>query len=302
MSRILITGAKGLLGHHLSQALSQKGFEVVGLDAGFPVDHASWGDIVDRDRLRSLADGCQGIVHLAAVSRVIWGEQDPEKCRQVNIAGTENVLQVAREIDSRPWVLYASSREVYGQQDKLPVQEDAALQPLNVYAHTKVTAERLVREGREQGLKTAIVRYSSVYGSIQDHSDRVLPAFCRAAVCGENLRIEGLQNLFDFTYIEDAVAGTIALIQRLEQGDLSLPPIHLTTGKGTTLLEAAEMAIAAAHSSSQIREAPPRSYDVARFVGDPARANQLLHWKARVSLEDGIQRLVTAFQQERATS
>jgi len=293
--QILITGSEGLVGTHLTQALPTKCYKVKSLDVKFSPFHTNSGNILEMNGLRQAAQGCMGIIHLAAVSRVIWGERDPKQCWQTNVIGTQNVLQVALEQKHRPWVIFASSREVYGQPTKLPANEESQLQPVNIYARSKVAAEQAVNEARIAGLRTAIVRLSNVYGSINDHTDRVVPAFSRGAAMGTPLRVEGDKHTFDFTHISDTISGILGLIEVLVNGENQLPPIHLLTGRPTTLGQLAELANAAGGNSSKMMMAPPRSFDVAHFYGDPSRAKALLGWSAHISIENGVQQLVKAF-------
>ena len=149
LRRILITGSEGLVGSALRAALEARGTEVAGLDVRGAGDEE--GDVRDAERIRQAAAGCCGIVHLAAVSRVVWGERDPENCWAVNVGGLRNVLAAAATVraksSGRPWVVFASSREVYGQPDRLPATEDTPLRPINVYGRSKVEGERLVEGG-----------------------------------------------------------------------------------------------------------------------------------------------------------
>src|SRR5690606_18739564 len=188
----------------------------------------------------------------AAVSRVIWGERDPALCRATNEGGTRNVLHAALASPRRPWIVFASSREVYGEPDALPVGEDAPLRPVNVYGETKIAGERLLEEARGAGLATAIVRLSNVYGSVHDHVDRVVPAFARSALAGDPLRIDGAEHTFDFTHIDDTARGIAAVIDALEAGERRLPAIHLLTGVPTTLGELASAAVDLAASASPL--------------------------------------------------
>ena len=176
---ILVTGSAGLIGSALSSALLRGDVSVIGLDlrAGAQLRL----DVRELSSRISELNDVSGIVHLAAVSRVIHGEQNPALCRSVNIEGTRAVLEVAARLPLRPWVILASSREVYGEQRELPVREDAKLQPVNVYARSKVQAEQSVWQARAEGLRACIVRFSSVYGSVHDYPDRVVPAFAIAA-------------------------------------------------------------------------------------------------------------------------
>lgn len=297
MSTFLITGSHGLVGTAMRRHLTAAGHHIRGLDLRTPTGPER-GDVrVPTDITRALAE-CDGVLHLAAVSRVIWGEQDPERCRATNVGGTRTVLQAALEAPRRPWVIFASSREVYGEPDALPVAEEAPLRPINVYGETKVAAEALMDDARAAGLQTAIVRLSNVYGSTEDHADRVVPAFARRALAGEPLRIDGAGHTFDFTHVDDTARGIAAVIEALQSGERALPPIHLLTGTPTTLGELAQAAVDLAGSSSPLVEGPPRSYDVARFYGDPRRARELLGWTPRVSVREGLAGLIAALRRE----
>ena len=277
--RILVTGSEGLVGRAMLATLEARGWETVGLDLrGAGTEH---GDVRDPGRVCEATAGCRGVVHLAAVSRVLWAERKPDDCRDTNIEGVRRVLEAALGATPRPWVLFASSREVYGQPRRLPTTEDAPLSPVNVYGRSKVEGERLVEQARASGIRAATVRLSNVYGSALDHADRVVPAFARAAVEGNAIRVDGPQCTFDFTHIDDTVRGMVAAMDRLDAGE-TLPPIHLLTGTPTTLRELAAMATALAGKSVPVVEAPPRTFDVSRFYGDPSRARNLLGWEARV--------------------
>jgi nucleoside-diphosphate-sugar epimerase len=133
---------------------------------------------------------------------------------------------------------------------------------------------------------------------VNDHADRVVPAFARAAVNGEALRVDGRDHTFDFTHLEDTVIGLIKMIELLRKENTAPPPLHLLTGCQTSLHELARLAIEAAGGSSSIREAPPRSYDVSHFFGDPDRAKEVLGWESMISIREGMSRLVKDFQDQ----
>lgn len=294
--RVLITGSSGLVGRALRAALRLRGIESDGLDLRGRGSEA--GDIRDFNRVRRAVRDCDGIVHLAAVSRVVWGERDPELCWRTNVEGLHNVLGAAAAQARPPWILFASSREVYGQPDALPATEDTPLRPVNIYGRSKAEGERLMTEARRTGLRTAIIRLSNVYGSPLDHADRVVPAFAQAAVRGQALRIDGADHTFDFTYIDDVTRGIADLVELLRSGSDAPPPIHFLTGQPTTLGQLASLAIEVAASGSSVQHAPPRSFDVARFYGSPERARSLLGWSPQVSLRTGLTRLINAFRRE----
>lgn len=293
MKKILVTGNLGLVGRHLTPLLENKGYVVQGFDKA-----NNTGNICDYDQLEKEMADCSGVIHLAAISRVIWGEQNPELCWNTNALASEELLKIALSRPEKPWVLVASSREVYGESAVLPVLDSAPVNPVNIYGQAKAYMEKRALEARNYGLNTAVIRLANVYGCTMDHRDRVLPAFCFNAVQNSDLRVDGREHLFDFTHVSDTVKGLCLVVEQLENNEINLPPIHLLPGIGTTLGEAAEMAVKIAGSNSRIIEAPPRSYDVSRFIGDPTQAEKLLGWQASITPEQGIQLLVKAFQKQ----
>ncbi|MBT4880187.1 MAG: NAD(P)-dependent oxidoreductase [Alphaproteobacteria bacterium] len=288
MITILITGSKGLIGSSISQLLETSGFRVVEYDNFYHKTHPGYGTLSNQELLSEKIKGCDGVIHLASVSRVIWGEQNPELCDKTNRIGTRNVIRAALTSSKKPWIIYASSREVYGEQEILPVQEDFSLKPMNIYAHSKVAAEKLITEVRREGLKTSILRFSNVFGGADDHVDRVIPAFSWGALNNQPLKIEGRENVFDFTHVEDVARGIFLVVAHLVQEESSLPPIHFTSGQGKTLGEAANIIIGKARSKSRLLELPPRNFDVSRFYGDPSRSKELLGWKTHYNFEQAI--------------
>jgi UDP-glucose 4-epimerase len=294
--KILITGSEGLIGSSLSIALSRLGITVLGFDNKLEPHHPCYGEILNYEQVTEAVNDVEGIVHLAAVSRVVFGEKNPKLCWDTNVEGTKHILEAALVSPKKPWVLYASSREVYGQQENLPVKETAPLIPINIYGKSKIAAEQAVKSAAKRGLKASVVRFSNVFGSVNDHHDRVIPAFCLAAASGTKIRIDGKDNLFDFTYIDDVIQGILSYIYHLNKIDEPLPPIHFTMGQATSLGEAALYAQQASKFPIEIIEAPSRNYDVACFYGDPSRAETLLNWKPYVSVQEGMRRLIHQYQ------
>ena len=292
MKKVLITGSAGLVGTALAQAFRVAGFEVVGLDLRGHGEE--YGDVLDEQRVRAAMQGVDLVIHCAAVSRVISGEQDRWRCFNTNVKGTFNVFEVARVLHVP--VLYVSSREVYGNPASLPVTEDFPIQPINTYGITKQIGENLVNSLQLEGYRVAIVRLSNVYGSVYDYEDRVVPAFVSSAILGRPLRVDGPEHTFDFTHINDVVSGLMA-IANLLMSDAPVPPtVHLLTGRPTTLQQLAELAIHTTRSNSPIVHAEPRNYDVAKFYGDPARAKAVLGWSTQISIEEGVKRLINDFR------
>jgi nucleoside-diphosphate-sugar epimerase len=287
---VLVTGSAGLIGRNLVQRLKKSTWQVIGADLA--KEHSDFQlDVCDDEQLAARLPGVTGIVHLAGVSRVIDGERDPIRCNVVNVLGTKAIVRRASEATLRPWIIFASSREIYGEQAQLPVSENAEPRPMNCYANSKLQAERLVHDS---GLRGAVLRFSSVYGDIIDHADRVTPAFCMAAASGGTMRVEGSDHGFDFTHVDDVVDGICRMIELVDTSREIIAPTHLVSGRLCSLEQLAALAIAAADTQCCVIHAPARSFDVHRFVGNPRRAAEIIGWRSTTSLEVGIHRLVQA--------
>ncbi len=288
--RVLITGSHGLVGSALSEACLRAGHEVTPFDIVRP-GAEQVEDICDGAALAEQMAGCDGVIHLAAISRVAWGEDRPDLCLRVNVEGTRNVTEAALAQPHGPWLIFASSREVYGNPPSSLVTEDDPIAPVNTYGRSKAEGERIIEQARTGGLATAIVRLSNVYGGRRDHPDRAVPALLTRALAGEALVVTGGDNYFDFVHVDDCVTGLLATAGLLAAGERALPPIQLTTGTATSLRRLAQLSIAMSGSDSQIIEAPARPFDVSGFCGDPARARDLLGWRAEIDLQTGLARL-----------
>lgn len=243
---ILVTGLAGLIGSAIVTRLRDHGVSVREFDNAA---HAAQ-DVRDTAALHAALDDVIGIVHLAAVSRVVWAERDPEL--------------------------------------------HAAPSPRNVYARSKVAGEEIVARLAQEGFVANICRFSNVYGSTADHADRVVTAFATAEALGGTLRMNGPDCLFDFTHIDDVARGLHAAIDLAAAGE-RFDPVHFVTGNPCSLRELADYARDAARSPVTLSTAAARTFDVARFYGDPTRASELLDWRANIAIEQGMQRLVAEF-------
>lgn len=288
--RILVTGSEGLIGSELTSSLAGSGIDVRRFDLKRTADE----DIRSINAIRAALAGVDGVVHLAAVSRVVWGENDTVRCRDTNVRALNHLIHEMIATKMRPWLLFASSREVYGEAKSFPVDEDFPLQPLNEYARTKAEGESLVLAAREY-IVANICRFSTVYGSTRDHIDRLMPAFASVAARGGTLRVDGSDNFVDCTHVEDVCRGLMTVASMSSDGE-HLPPIHFVSGVPSRLGELAKLAERCSRKSVSIRQGTPRAFDVSQFVGDGARALRLLGWKATIPLEQGFRRLVDSFE------
>lgn len=288
---ILVTGSQGLLGRHLVERLHASGVMV----REFDFQRSIHEDIRDFDALVSAMTGVEGVVHLAAVSRVVWAQHNARLTHAINVEALRHILAIAAAAKPKPWIVFGSSREVYGDASALPVREDCPFQPLNVYARSKVRGEELMAEAAASGLTAHVCRLSSVYGCPRDYEDRVVPAFARTAAWGGSVILAGRGTTLDFTHVQDVAEGLELAVRATRAGE-ALPTLHFVSGCPVSLAEVGLLATSYAHDSIDIIEAATRSFGVARFVGDPSRAKAILGWQAQTPLETGFKRLVHIFR------
>lgn len=294
MASVLLTGSSGLIGSALRPCLESAGWRVVGCDLRAQAEEERF-DLRDESRIRQAVKECSGIIHLGALSRVVWGQQYPKLCRSINVGGARVVMRAAAEAAHKPWLLFAGSREVYGTPATLPCRADNPLRPENIYAKTKLKAEKMAMELRQCGNHSAVLRFSNVFGRTDDYHDRVVPAFARAAAFGGDLEVRGPDGVYDFTVLDDVVVAVLRAVDALAGGIGDLPPIDIVTGRAVSLGDLAQMAISA--GGGRIVTKPPTGYYPKRFQGDPHPAKKYLGWRAQRVLEDAMRRLVGDFRQ-----
>ena len=294
-----------MIGSHLAEKLEDAGDSVALLDLKFTSNTQSLnceklhGDIRDYPTVRKAVDGKDAVFHFGAVSRVAWGQEDPFNCWLTNQMGTLNVLEACRKADSRPVLLEASSREVYGEPLYLPVNEDHPKNPKSVYGVTKLSAERACLSYSDESnlarpVNCVIMRFSNVYGSERDLPERVVPKFMNKALRGEDLALYGGEQILDFTFIDDTVSGIMKAYSASLKSDAGIfgEAFHFVTGRGVSVSELARMIIDIVGSGSKIIHEPSNSFEVRKFIGDPSKAEKILGYKPTVNLEHGLRALM----------
>lgn len=279
--KVLVTGGAGFIGVHLVERLAARGNDVLVVDNLKRSSRARLSsaigsgrvelfehDIRHYDGLAAAMRGCRTVFHLAAQSNVMGAAEDPDYSVTTNVIGTLNTLRAAASAGvSR--LVFTSSREVYGDPERLPVDEDRPLIPKNAYGASKVSGEAYCHTfARTGGLSVEIVRLSNVYGP--GDSGRVIPLWMDAALAGRDLEVYGGEQLIDFVWVGTVVD---ALLFAARHG---LPePVNVASGTGTKILDLADRILEHARSSSRVRRTPARAIEVARFVADTSRMRAL---------------------------
>ncbi|HEX5478697.1 MAG TPA: NAD-dependent epimerase/dehydratase family protein [Dehalococcoidia bacterium] len=277
---VLVTGGAGFIGAHLvDRIVGTTDDHVVVLDnlrrgrrqrirQHEPYLTFVEGDIRDRDVLRSAMQGCDVVYHLAAQSNVMGAIEDAEYSFTTNVGGTFNVLLTAAELGVRR-VVFSSSREVYGEPEYVPVDEDHPLRPKNPYGASKLAGEAYCRTFAHcYGIDVAVCRLANVYG-VGDR-DRVIPLWLERASGARDLEVFGGNQILDFVWIGRVVDAL------LHAGEHGLPETtNIGSGTGTSILELAARIISVAGSSARSVRLPARGPEVGRFVADTSRMRAL---------------------------
>jgi UDP-glucose 4-epimerase len=275
--RVLVTGGAGFIGHHLAAALLRDGHGVVVLDnlkrgsferAGLAGARLIEGDIRNAADCVAAASGCDAVVHLAAQANVMGSADDPGYAFETNVAGTWNVARASGAAGVNHLV-FASSREVYGEPETLPVAETTAFAPKNVYGATKVAGEALLRS-LAGDLGVSVLRLSNVIG--RGDSGRVLPLWLDAASEGRPLRLFGGEQEIDFVPVETVVE---AVRRVLARGPLP-GPVNIGGGRSFALAEVAERVASLFAIRPVIECVPARAIEVRRFRADITRMRDWL--------------------------
>lgn len=305
MRSALVTGGAGFIGSHLVERLLEEGWYVTVVDNFDPfyprevkwrnleraLSHPNFRlfelDIRDLEALRRVLDGRYDvIVHLAAKAGVRPSLQDPVGYYEVNVCGTQNLLEFARERGIGQFV-FASSSSVYGINPNLPWrEEDPVLRPVSPYGASKVAGELLGHVySHLYGIRFIALRIFTAYGPRQ-RPDLAIHKFARLMLAGKPLPIYGDgSTLRDYTYIDDLVEG---IRRAMDYRGSTYEVINLGNGQPLSLLELVRSLEEALGTEAKLEFTALRPEDVPKTWADTSKAQALLGYKPRTSLKEGL--------------
>ncbi|MDD4957511.1 MAG: GDP-mannose 4,6-dehydratase [Candidatus Omnitrophica bacterium] len=313
--KILVTGAEGFIGSHLTEALIGLGCDVKAMvlynfmgsygwletacSAGDAGPDVFMGDVRDINSVREAMKGVDVVFHLAALIGIPYSYCSPESYVDTNVKGTLNVLQAARDagVDK---VLVTSTSEVYGTAISVPMSEGHPRQGQSPYSATKIGADALAESFyRSFGLPVAIVRPFNTYGPRQS-ARAIIPTVVTQILSGKKeIELGALHPTRDLVYVKDTVNGFIAIAA----SDRTIgEEINIATGEEISIGELADKIREITGSSAIIRKARertrPEKSEVERLVGDPAKLKDLTGWGPGYTLEKGLRATIEWFGRE----
>ncbi len=310
MRKVLVTGADGFIGSHLTELLVKSGYQVKAFVYYNSFGTYGWldtlaqeikneievfyGDIRDPNGVRKAVKGVDGIFHLAALIAIPFSYSSPDSYVDTNIKGTLNVLQAARELDTSK-ILVTSTSEVYGTAQYVPIDEKHPYQGQSPYSATKIGADKLAESFcRSFDMPISIVRPFNTYGPRQS-ARAVIPTIIGQLLSGkQEIKLGALNPTRDFNYVLDTVNGFKAIY---ESSNTIGEEINIATMKEIAIGDLADEIIKQINPSAKIlcdeERLRPKESEVDRLLGSNEKIKRLTDWKPQYTLEQGISETIT---------
>ena len=313
MKKVLVTGADGFIGSHLTERLMERGYDVKAFVYYNSFNTWGWldtlpkeklsqievfsGDVRDPNGVREAMKGVDGVFHLAALIAIPYSYHSPDSYVDTNIKGTLNVLQAARDLQTER-IMVTSTSEVYGTAQYVPIDEKHPFQGQSPYSATKIGADRLAESFyRSFALPVSIVRPFNTYGPRQS-ARAVIPTIISQLLAGkEEIKLGALTPTRDFNYVKDTAAGFIAIA---ESDKTVGEEINIATQKEISIGDLAKEIISQINPKAQIicdeQRLRPEKSEVNRLLGANAKMKALTDWEQKYTFADGIAETIEWFR------
>jgi UDP-glucose 4-epimerase len=304
--RILITGGAGFIGSYLCEKYTKEGHTVLCLDnflSGNLLNvrhlliHRNFklieGDILDFNLLERISRDVDAIFHLAAQIHVDRSYVEPRLTYEINVMGTQNILEVARIYDVKK-VIHTSTSEVYGSAQYVPIDEKHPLDAPHPYGASKIAADRMCHAYvTTYGMNISIPRFFNIFGPRQRDIGYggVISIFARRVLNDMPPIIYGDgKQTRDYTYVEDSVRAFDLILNHNSRID----PINIGTGKEVSIIGLANLIIGLCGKKGKIKpvHVEPRIGEVKKLIADRTRAKEVLGWEPKYNLKDGLNNFI----------
>lgn len=313
MKKVLVTGADGFIGSHLTEQLVKEGYEVKAFSYYNSFNSWGWldtlskdilneidvftGDIRDPNGVREAMKGIDEVFHLAALIAIPFSYHSPDSYVDTNIKGTLNVLQAARDLNTSR-ILVTSTSEVYGTAQYVPIDEKHPYQGQSPYSATKIGADRLAESFyRSFNMPISIVRPFNTYGPRQS-ARAVIPTIITQLLSGQKeIKLGALSPTRDFNYVKDTANGFI----EIANSDKTIgEEINIATEIEISVGQLAQELIKQINPNAKIicdeeRIRPDKS-EVNRLLGSNKKIKELTNWENKYTFEEGIKETIEWFK------
>lgn len=292
MGKILVTGYSGFIGKHLVNELAKK-HEVIGLSN--TLNSISGIKKIKKDirklTIRDVPKNIMCIIHLAAYSDVSFCQKNPAECFDVNVRGTQNLLEISRKIDAK--FLYASTSHVYGIPKKIPINENHGRNPISIYGSSKLAGEILSESyAKNYGMDLSIMRFFSIYGPNSPYH-LVTSRMIQQILTKKNVSMGNMKPRRDFLFVSDAV-DAIKLIVSKSHG---FNVYNVGGGKSYSILELYEIIQKLMRTKIPIKsKIDSKKIEINELVADISKIRKL-NWKPKIKIEKGLKITLDSFIQ-----
>lgn len=311
MKKVLVTGADGFIGSHLTRLLLGEGYEVRALSQYNSFNDWGWlegiehpglevvcGDVRDPDFCRHICRDVDTAFHLAALIAIPYSYVAPDSYVDTNIKGTLNMCQAARDMGLRQ-LLVTSTSEVYGTALEVPITEKHPRQPQSPYSATKIGADAIAMSFYNAfELPVTIVRPFNTYGPCQS-ARAIIPTIITQIASGvREIKVGDLSPTRDFNYVEDTARGFLA-IARADIDKVAGQEINIATGREVTMEHTlhtiARLMGADVDWVVDPQRLRPSKSEVRRLLGSADKLRALTGWEPQFTLEQGLQKTIEWF-------
>ena len=303
---VLVTGASGFVGSHLVNRLISKHAKVITLskkrlksstkvinEIGFVENVERLNDIMKRYKVNT-------VFHLAAQPIVEIGQDNPIKTFEVNIKGTWNILECARENNIQK-VIIASTVHVYGDNPKVPFKEEYFPQPSRPYETSKACADLLAQSFADTyDLSVEIPRFVNIYGPGDFNFSRLIPKVIKSILQGEQPKVWDVGSIRDFLYIDDAINAYLMTAEKRLDNKKRLRIFNFGTGEQIKIYDLVQKIIQIMGKGIKVKiEQLPkeRSNEIKKQYVSIAKAKRELGWYPKVTLDNGLSKTITWYQE-----
>lgn len=309
MNKVLVTGADGFIGSHLTEALLGEGCEVRALAQYNSFNDWGWlegihhpglevvtGDVRDPNCCRHIVKGVDTVFHLAALIAIPYSYVAPDSYVDTNVKGTLNICQAVRD-EGVERLLVTSTSEVYGTAKYVPIDEKHPRQPQSPYSASKIGADAIALSFHNAfELPVTVVRPFNTYGPRQSARAIIPTIITQIASGAREIKVGDLTPTRDFNFVEDTAAGFIALARCPEAVGKE---VNIATGRevsmADTLKTIARLMGAEVDWVTDPQRLRPGGSEVFRLLGDNSLITSLTEWRPRFTLEEGLSKTIEWF-------
>lgn len=311
--KVLVTGADGFIGSHLTEELVKKGYNVRAFCFYNSFNSWGWldtfdkellkkievftGDVRDPNGVKEAMKGIDIVFHLAALIAIPFSYHSPDSYVDTNIKGTLNVLQAAKQLNTKK-VLITSTSETYGTAKYVPIDENHPYQGQSPYSATKIGADRLAESFyRSFDMPISIVRPFNTFGPRQS-ARAIIPTIISQLLSGKTeIKLGSLTPTRDFNYVKDTVNGFIAIA---ESEKTIGQEINIATQKEISMGDVAKTIINIINPNARVicddDRIRPKNSEVERLLGSNKKIKELTSWQPKYTFEDGVKETIEWFK------